>query len=438
MPEPLTPAELRALDREHVWHPYGPMPGRQDPLVVESAAGVRLRLAEPVEGVRELVDGMSSWWSAIHGYNHPTLNDAARGQLDRMSHVMFGGLTHEPAVRLATRLVEITPEPLRHVFLADSGSVSVEVAVKMCLQYWRSLGRPAKRRLLTWRGGYHGDTWQPMAVCDPDGGMHRLWSGVLPEQIFADAPPPGFDADPDPAYEAQVRELVAHHAHELAAVIVEPVVQGAGGMRFHSPALLRMLREACDEHDVLLVFDEIATGFGRSGTLFAAEHAAVCPDVMCLGKALTGGYLTLAATLCTPRVAEGISRGEVPVLAHGPTFMGNPLATAVAGASIDLLLSYDWRQEVKRIETGLRDGLAEAAVMPGVRDVRVLGAIGVVQLDRPLDDAAMAAATRAAVREGVWLRPFRDLLYTMPPYITGDHDLARICAAVRAAAAAAV
>ncbi|WP_448330298.1 adenosylmethionine--8-amino-7-oxononanoate transaminase [Streptomyces sp. DSM 41534] len=435
MPEPLTPAELRALDREHVWHPYGPMPGRQDPLVVESAAGVRLRLAEPVEGVRELVDGMSSWWSAIHGYNHPALNDAARGQLDRMSHVMFGGLTHEPAVRLATRLVEITPEPLRHVFLADSGSVSVEVAVKMCLQYWRSLGRPAKRRLLTWRGGYHGDTWQPMAVCDPDGGMHRLWSGVLPEQIFADAPPPGFDAEPDPAYERHVRELVGRHAHELAAVIVEPVVQGAGGMRFHSPALLRVLREACDEHDVLLVFDEIATGFGRSGTLFAAEHAGVCPDVMCLGKALTGGYLTLAATLCTPRVAEGISRGEVPVLAHGPTFMGNPLATAVASASIDLLLSYDWRQEVKRIETGLRDGLAEAATMPGVREVRVLGAIGVVQLERPLDDAAMAAATRAAVREGVWLRPFRDLLYTMPPYITGDHDLARICAAVRAAAA---
>ncbi|WP_275562308.1 adenosylmethionine--8-amino-7-oxononanoate transaminase [Streptomyces sp. 5-6(2022)] len=438
MPEPLTPAELRELDRRHVWHPYGPMPGRQDPLVVESAAGVRLRLAEPVEGVRELVDGMSSWWSAIHGYNHPALNDAARGQLDRMSHVMFGGLTHEPAVRLATRLVEITPEPLRHVFLADSGSVSVEVAVKMCLQYWRSLGRPAKRRLLTWRGGYHGDTWQPMAVCDPEGGMHRLWSGVLPEQIFADAPPPGFDADPDPAYERHVRELVARHAHELAAVIVEPVVQGAGGMRFHSPALLRVLREACDEHDVLLVFDEIATGFGRSGALFAAEHAGVCPDVMCLGKALTGGYLTLAATLCTARVAEGISRGEVPVLAHGPTFMGNPLATAVACASIDLLLSHDWRQEVKRIETGLRDGLAEAAAVPGVRDVRVLGAIGVVQLDRPMDDAAMAAATRAAVREGVWLRPFRDLLYTMPPYITGDHDLARICAAVRAAAAAAV
>ncbi|QKV91197.1 adenosylmethionine--8-amino-7-oxononanoate transaminase [Streptomyces sp. NA02950] len=437
MPEPLSAGELRELDRQHVWHPYGPMPGREDPLIVESAAGVRLRLAEPVEGVRELVDGMSSWWSAIHGYNHPVLNEAARGQLGRMSHVMFGGLTHEPAVRLATRLVEITPEPLRHVFLADSGSVSVEVALKMCLQYWRSLNRPEKRRMLTWRGGYHGDTWQPMAVCDPDGGMHRLWSGVLPEQVFADAPPPGFDAAPDPTYEAGLRDLVARHAHELAGVIVEPVVQGAGGMRFHSPALLRLLREVCDEHDVLLVFDEIATGFGRSGELFAAGHAGTSPDVMCLGKALTGGYLTMAATLCTSRVADGISRGEVPVLAHGPTFMGNPLAAAVANASIDLLLGHDWRQEVKRIETGLRDGLADALELPGVQDVRVLGAIGVVQLDRPLDAAGMAAASRAAVREGVWLRPFRDLLYTMPPYITGDDDLARICAAVRAAAVAA-
>ncbi|WP_258311939.1 adenosylmethionine--8-amino-7-oxononanoate transaminase [Streptomyces sp. ZEA17I] len=334
-PKPYAPAELRALDRAHVWHPYGPMPGRQEPLVVESASGVRLRLAEPAEGQRELVDGMSSWWSAVHGYNHPVLNEAARGQLDRMSHVMFGGLTHEPAVRLAARLVEITPEPLQHVFLADSGSVSVEVAVKMCLQYWRSAGRPEKHRLLTWRGGYHGDTWQPMSVCDPEGGMHELWSGSLPRQVFADAPPDGFDAEPDPAYTARLRELIARHAHEVAAVIVEPVVQGAGGMRFHSPGYLRVLREACDELDVLLVFDEIATGFGRTGELFAAGHAGVSPDVMCVGKALTGGYLTMAATLCTSRVAEGISRGEVPVLAHGPTFMANPLAAAIASASVD-------------------------------------------------------------------------------------------------------
>ncbi|MFD5112010.1 adenosylmethionine--8-amino-7-oxononanoate transaminase [Streptomyces sp. NPDC058220] len=428
MPE-LAPGDLLALDRAHVWHPYGPMPGRAEPLVVESASGVRLRLAEPAHGQRELVDGMSSWWSAIHGYNHPVLNEAARGQLDRMSHVMFGGLTHEPAVRLAATLVDITPEPLRHVFLADSGSVSVEVAVKMCLQYWRSVGRPAKQRLLTWRGGYHGDTWQPMSVCDPDGGMHDLWSGVLPRQIFADAPPDAFEE----TYADGLRELIARHADELAAVIVEPVVQGAGGMRFHSPGYLRVLRDACDEHDVLLILDEIATGFGRTGTLFAAEQGGISPDVMCVGKALTGGYLTMAATLCTARVAEGISRGDVPVLAHGPTFMGNPLASAVANASIGLLLGQDWEREVKRIGTGLRDGLAETASLPGVRDVRVLGAIGVVQLDHEVD---MAAATRAAVREGVWLRPFRDLVYTMPPYVTGDEDVARICRAVAAAASA--
>ncbi|MEV4927653.1 adenosylmethionine--8-amino-7-oxononanoate transaminase [Streptomyces roseoverticillatus] len=432
MPEPLTPGELLALDRQHVWHPYGPMPGRQEPLLVASASGVRLRLAEPACGVGELIDGMSSWWSAVHGYNHPVLNEAAQAQLGRMSHVMFGGLTHEPAVRLAARLVEITPEGLEHVFLADSGSVSVEVAVKMCLQYWRSAGRPEKRRLMTWRGGYHGDTWQPMAVCDPDGGMHELWSGALPKHVFADEPP-ALSAGPEAvaAYAAHLRETLAAHAHELAAVIVEPVVQGAGGMRFHDPVFLRVLREACDEHDVLLVFDEIATGFGRTGRLFAAEHAGVTPDVMCLGKALTGGYLTMAATLCTARVADGISRGEVPVLAHGPTFMGNPLAAAVANASIDLLLGQDWRTEVKRIETGLRDGLSEAASLPGVRDVRVFGAIGVVQLDHEAD---VAAATRAAVRAGVWLRPFRDLLYVMPPYVTDDEDVARVCAAVCAAA----
>ncbi|MCX4913281.1 adenosylmethionine--8-amino-7-oxononanoate transaminase [Streptomyces sp. NBC_00687] len=423
MPD-LSVRELLDLDRRHVWHPYGPMPGRQEPLVVESASGVRLRLAG---GAGELIDGMSSWWSAIHGYGHPVLDEAARGQLDRMSHVMFGGLTHEPAVRLAKWLVDISPDGLEHVFLADSGSVSVEVAVKMCLQYWRSLGRPAKRRLLTWRGGYHGDTWQPMSVCDPEGGMHELWQGVLHRQVFADAPPAEYDA----SYAERLRELIGAHADELAAVIVEPVVQGAGGMRFHSPAYLRVLREACDAHDVLLVFDEIATGFGRTGELFAADHAGVTPDVMCVGKALTGGYLTMAATLCTARVAEGISRGEVPVLAHGPTFMGNPLAAAVACASVDLLLGQDWRTEVKRIGTGLRDGLAEAAALPGVRDVRVLGAIGVVQLDHEVD---MKAATAAAVREGVWLRPFRDLVYTMPPYVTGDRDVERIARAVCAAA----
>ncbi|MHA6758765.1 adenosylmethionine--8-amino-7-oxononanoate transaminase [Streptacidiphilus sp. PAMC 29251] len=427
----MTPDQLLRLDRAHVWHPYGSMPAGLAPYPVESASGVRLRLAQPVEGRDELIDGMSSWWSAIHGYQHPVLDQAVRDQLGRMSHVMFGGLTHEPAVRLAARLVEITPEPLQHVFLADSGSVAVEVAAKMCLQYWRSVGRPAKQRLLTWRGGYHGDTFHPMSVCDPEGGMHQLWTGVLPRQIFADAPPDGFDTEPDPAYVAQLDGLLARHAAETAAVIVEPVVQGAGGMRFHSPALLRVLRQLCDQHGVLLVFDEIATGFGRTGALFAADHAGVSPDVMCVGKALTGGYLTLAATLCSTEVATGISSGEVPVLAHGPTFMGNPLACAVANASIDLLLAGDWKGTVDRIGSGLRHGLAPAAQLPGVLEVRVQGAIGVVQLDHEVD---VAAATRAAARAGVWLRPFRDLVYTMPPYVTGDDDLAALCAGVVAAA----
>ncbi|MCU7821101.1 adenosylmethionine--8-amino-7-oxononanoate transaminase [Kitasatospora sp. DSM 101779] len=426
-------SHLLGLDRAHVWHPYGPMPGTVTPYVVESASGVRLRLAEPAGGHRELIDGMSSWWAAIHGYRHPVLDEAVREQLGRMSHVMFGGLTHEPAVRLAATLVDITPEPLRHVFLADSGSVAVEVALKMCLQYWQSVGRPAKRRVLTWRGGYHGDTFHPMSVCDPDGGMHHLWGGVLPRQLFVPEPPAGFDAPVDEAYAGLLADLVERHADELAAIIVEPVVQGAGGMRFHSPGYLRLLRELCDEHGVLLVFDEIATGFGRSGALFAADHAGVSPDVMCLGKALTGGYLTMAATLCTAEVADGISRGEMPVLAHGPTFMGNPLAAAVANASIGLLLGQDWQLEVKRIEAGLAAGLAPVADAPGVREVRVQGAIGVVQLDHPVD---MAAATEAAAREGVWLRPFRDLVYTMPPYVTDDQDLARIAAGVAAAAVA--
>ena len=418
--------DLVALDRAHVWHPYGPMPGRIDPLVVESASGVRLRLADG----RELVDGMSSWWAAIHGYRNPVLDKALADQAGRMSHVMFGGLTHEPAVRLATTLAEITPGELQHVFLCDSGSVSVEVAVKMALQYWRSLGRPEKRRLMTWRGGYHGDTFHPMSVCDPDGGMHSLWRGVLPAQVFADAPPTALEHD----YVAHLASLVEAHADELAAVIVEPVVQGAGGMRFHDPRYLHVLRELTLAHDVLLIFDEIATGFGRTGTLFAADQASVAPDVMCVGKALTGGYLSMGATLCTPEVADGISRGEVPVLAHGPTFMGNPLSSAVANASVELLLSQDWQAEVKRIEAELESGLAPARSMPGVRDVRVLGAIGVVQLDHEVD---MAAATAAAVAEGVWLRPFRDLIYTMPPYVTESSDLARITAGVLAAAGAA-
>ena len=426
----MDPAQLLTLDARHVWHPYGPMPGRVEPLLVTGASGVRLRLADG----RELVDGMSSWWAAIHGYRHPALDAALAEQAGRMSHVMFGGLTHEPAIRLAAKLVELTPPGLEHVFLCDSGSVSVEVAVKMCLQYWQSVGRKGKRRMLTWRGGYHGDTFHPMSVCDPEGGMHSLWRGVLPEQVFVPEPPAGFGTPVDESYVDVLARAIEEHADELACVIVEPVVQGAGGMRFHHPGYLRVLRELTERHGVLLVFDEIATGFGRTGALFAAEHAGVTPDVLCVGKALTGGYLSMAATLCTSGVADGISRGEVPVLAHGPTFMGNPLASAVANASIELLLGQDWRGAVRRVEAGLRSGLAAAERLPGVADVRVLGAIGVVQLDHEVD---LAAATKVAADCGVWLRPFRDLIYAMPPYVCTDAEVRAVAEAMAAVAAAA-
>ena len=423
----MTPEEILALDRAHVWHPYAGVPASLDPLVVAGAEGTRIRLADG----RELVDGMSSWWAAIHGYRHPVLDAAMKRQLEAMSHVMFGGLTHEPAVRLARTLVELATAGLEHVFLCDSGSVSVEVAIKMCLQYWRSRGRPAKHRLFTWRGGYHGDTFHPMSVCDPDGGMHHLWTDVLPRQVFVDGPPDGFDTPVDESYVDRLDKSLAEHAHETAAVIVEPVVQGAGGMRFHSPGYLRALRRLADEHEVLLVFDEIATGFGRTGAFFAAEHAGIAPDVMCVGKALTGGYLSLAAALCTADVARGISTGEVPVLAHGPTFMGNPLACAVALASVGLLATGRWRADVRRIEADLREGLGTARDTPGVADVRVLGAIGVIQLDHLVD---LRAATAAAVARGVWLRPFRDLVYAMPPYCSDKDDITRITGAMLAAA----
>ncbi|MEV8607874.1 adenosylmethionine--8-amino-7-oxononanoate transaminase [Amycolatopsis sp. NPDC051373] len=422
-----SPDHLLALDAAHVWHPYAPMPGRVAPLLVSEASGVRLKLADG----RELVDGMSSWWAAVHGYRHPVLDAALVEQAGRMSHVMFGGLTHEPAITLAKTLVDLTPEGLEHVFLCDSGSVSVEVAVKMCLQYQRSRGLPEKRRLLTWRGGYHGDTFTPMSVCDPDGGMHSLWRGVLPEQVFVPEPPAGFDSPVDQSYVDTLAAAMEKHAHELAAVIVEPVVQGAGGMRFHHPGYLRALRELTREHDVLLVFDEIATGFGRTGRMFAAEHAGVTPDVLCLGKALTGGYLTMAAALCTPEIADGIARGDLPVLAHGPTFMGNPLASAVANASLGLLVEGRWHADVSRIKAGLRRGLEPAWDLPNVRDVRVLGAIGVLQLDHEVD---LGVATDIVTAEGAWLRPFRDLVYAMPPYVTDDADLAVITGAMLAAA----
>ncbi len=420
---------LLALDAERVWHPYGALPAAMPSLPVVSAEGVRLRLADG----RELIDGMASWWCAIHGYRHAALDEAVREQLGQMAHVMFGGLTHEPAVRLAARLTELAPSGLERVFFADSGSVAVEVAIKVALQFQRAQGRPHRTRLLTVKGGYHGDTTGAMAVCDPVGGMHAMFAGVLPSHVFAERPPDGFASGLDLAWASSVRALAAEHEDQLAAVIAEPVVQGAGGMRFHSPECVKLLREVCDEHGMLLILDEIATGFGRSGAFFACEHAGVSPDVMCVGKALTGGYMTLAAMLCSPAVAEAVSGGEGGGLMHGPTFMANPLACAVALASLDLLAADDWRSRVASIEDGLRAGLEPARDLPGVRDVRVLGAIGVIELGEPVD---VATATAAAVELGVWLRPFRELIYAMPPYVIGGGDLERVAAGMVAAAEA--
>ena len=361
----LTPQQISAIDAAHLWHPYstigGSNAGAETPNVVAvGARGAWLTLVRDGEQI-QAIDAMSSWWTAVHGHGHPALDAALTRQLATMNHVMFGGLTHEPAARLAQLLVEITPAGLETVFFSDSGSVSVEVAVKMALQYWRSRGRVGKRLLMTWRGGYHGDTFTPMSICDPDGGMHSLWTDVLAHQVFA----PQVPRDYDPGYSASFEAQLARHAAELAAVVVEPVVQGAGGMRFHDPRYLTDLRDICRRHDVLLVFDEIATGFGRTGESFAADHAGVSPDIMCVGKALTGGYLSLAATLCTTDVAHTISSGEAGALMHGPTFMANPLACAVSVAAVELLLGQDWRSTVAQVGTGLTAGLEAGAGVAG-------------------------------------------------------------------------
>lgn len=390
---------------------------------VASASGCTITLADG----QELTDGMASWWCAIHGYNVPELNAAATEQLAKMSHVMFGGFTHEPAVELGRRLVEITPEGLNRVFLADSGSVSVEVAMKMAVQYQFARGERGRGKFLTFRGGYHGDTTGPMSVCDPETGMHGLFAGFLPTHHFFRQPPPGFAAEVDPAYVAELTAFFARHAREAAAFICEPVVQGAGGMYFYHPAYLTVVRELCREHGLLLIFDEIATGFGRTGKLFAAEHAGFAPDILCLGKALTGGYLTLAATLCTDEVADTIGQSEVKVMMHGPTFMGNPLACAVAVASIDRLLASEWQGTIARLAENLSLHLRAAAHLPTVKDVRVLGGIGVIETLEPVNMAKMQAFF---VERGVWVRPFGRLVYVMPPYVISETALAKVCAAM--------
>lgn len=415
-------------DKDHIWHPYSSMlkPAKMVPVV--SAKGVRLTLADD----KELIDGMSSWWSAIHGYNHPKLNAAANAQLSDMSHVMFGGITHPAAAALGKRLVDLTPAELTKVFISDSGSVAVEVAIKMALQYWYSIGNQNKTRLIALRNGYHGDTFGAMATCDPVTGMHHLFTKVLPAHLFADAPRTAFGESASDDDMTQITELLEQHHGELAAVIVEPIVQGAGGMRFYSGDYLRKLRALCDKFDVLLIHDEIATGFGRTGKLFACEHANISPDIMCVGKALTGGYLSLAATLCSDRIAEGICNGEAGVFMHGPTFMGNPLACSIANASIDLLLADDWQSNIQRIERILKKELAAASPLKSVAEVRCLGAIGVIELK---DNVDMASIQARFIAKGIWMRPFGKLVYTMPPYIISDDDLVYLCQQIVAAVA---
>ncbi|MDD7724478.1 MAG: adenosylmethionine--8-amino-7-oxononanoate transaminase [Bacteroidales bacterium] len=408
-----------SFDRAHLWHPYT---SAIDPLPCYGVARAEGFFLELDDG-RKLIDGMSSWWCAVHGYNNPRLNAALKAQVDSMSHVMFGGITHEPAVQLGKRLVSLLPHT-PWVFYSDSGSVSVEVALKMAIQYQAATGHPERCQVATIRSGYHGDTWHAMSVCDPVTGMHGLFSRQLPAQYFADAPRVPFSAEWDDADLDPMRQIVREHGGSLAAIILEPIVQGAGGMRFYHPEYLRGVRRLCDENGLLLIADEIATGFGRTGRLFACQYADVEADIITVGKALTGGYMSFAATLCSDRVAQGISAGEAHCFMHGPTFMGNPLACAVACASIDELLAHDWQAKIARMEAIMREELSPLASLPHVADVRVLGAIGVVETTRPVD---MARMQKVFVDNGVWIRPFGRLVYIMPQYVIDDAHLRKLC-----------
>lgn len=415
--------QLLDFDRNHLWHPYTSITTPLPVYAVESASGVRIRLADGTE----LIDGMASWWCVIHGYAHPELTRSIQEQAAKMSHVMFGGLTHQPAVELCRLLVEHSPAGLEKVFLCDSGSVAVEVAMKMAMQYQYARQREGKNRFLTIRGGYHGDTFHAMSVCDPVTGMHNIYSGVLPEYLFADRPRCRFGQEWHPGDIESFEALIAKNSEKLCAVILEPVVQGAGGMHFYHPQYLRAVRELCDRHEVLLIADEIATGFARTGELFGCDHAGISPDIMCLGKALTGGYLTLAAVLATAEIGVTISGAAPGVFMHGPTFMGNPLACSAAVTSLQLLLQSDWRSNIKRIESGLRKGLEPCAGHTLVQEVRVLGAIGVVELKQPVN---MAKIQAEFVARGVWVRPFGKLVYVMPPYVISDDELAELSQAI--------